>query len=185
MSRPFDDRGVVGEVGGVVEFIGTTEQFRVEYLGRLYDSQRIAVDRVRSVGCELPQGIDGFDDEWPSRGPPHTPRLSKSSRTIPADVRRRGPRSVRRFGAERTGRCVPSGTVAARPPCRCAWLCRNGLPDSSRNRSALREGRRRSACCAAFLQRRLSHGPIPAAIPACGIVWEADLPGGCRSRRRR
>ena len=62
MSRPFDDRGVVGEVGGVVEFIGTTEQFRVEYLGRLYDSQRIAVDRVRSVGCELPQGIDGFDD---------------------------------------------------------------------------------------------------------------------------
>ena len=62
MSRPFDDRGVVGEVGGVVEFIGTTEQFRVEDLGRLYDSQRIAVDRVRSVGCELPQGIDGFDD---------------------------------------------------------------------------------------------------------------------------
>lgn len=55
MSRPFDDRGVVGEVGGVVEFIGTTEQFRVEDLGRLYDSQRIAVDRVRSVGCELPQ----------------------------------------------------------------------------------------------------------------------------------
>ena len=62
MSRPFDDRGVVGEVGGVVEFIGTTEQFRVEDLRRLYDSQRIAVDRVRSVGRELPQGIDGFDD---------------------------------------------------------------------------------------------------------------------------
>lgn len=78
MSRPFDDRGVVGEVGGVVEFIGTTEQFRVEDLGRLYDSQRIAVDRVRSVGCELPQGIDRLRrPEWPSRGPPHTPRLSK------------------------------------------------------------------------------------------------------------
>ena len=68
MSRPFDDRGVVGEVGGVVEFIGTTEQFRVEDLGRLYDSQRIAVDRVRSVGCELPQGIDG-----PCRGKSSSP----------------------------------------------------------------------------------------------------------------
>ena len=178
MSRPFDDRGVVGEVGGVVEFIGTTEQFRVEDLRRLYDSQRIAVDRVRSVGRELPQGIDGFDDRNSS---------TMGRRTLHGFQNQVG-RYQRTYAVVDRDQCDgsgQSGTVAARPPCRCAWLCRNGLPDSSRNRSVLREGRRRSACCAAFLQRRLSHGPIPAAIPACGIVWEADLPGGCRSRRRR
>ena len=51
MSRPFDDRGVVGEVGGVVEFIGTTEQFRVE------DLRRCTIRSVlRSIGCD-PSGV--------------------------------------------------------------------------------------------------------------------------------
>mgnify|MGYP006924819811 CR=1 FL=1 len=52
MSRPFDDRGVVGEVGGVVEFIGTTEQFRVEDLRRFCTIRSV----LRSIGCD-PSGV--------------------------------------------------------------------------------------------------------------------------------
>lgn len=63
---------------------------------------------MRSVGCELPQEIDGFDDR---NGRPVGRRTLHGFQNQVGRYQRtyavvdRG--SVRRFGAERTGRCVP------------------------------------------------------------------------------